>query len=269
MSRIVPISRNRHFIMDLLSRARRFHCPVSTAWQFDVTALDACRLATRVDGRVLSMTACLIKATSLVLRAFPRFNHHLFSGLFGRYEVAFDTICCTVIVMRRGAGGERILLPLRIENSDVLGVEEIQRLLDRHRYAPLEELEQFRAIEPLKRLPRLALSLFSFMARSDHRFYRRHFGTYGISEMAVGSFGPRGGHVLANTAAAFVIGPLFDGVATGQGCGARRKFQGLTLVADHYILDGIDMLMGMRALESLLAHPDRLGLASPAAGTTS
>jgi pyruvate/2-oxoglutarate dehydrogenase complex dihydrolipoamide acyltransferase (E2) component len=260
VSKIVPITPNRHFIIDLLTRAKRFHCPVSTAWQFDVTVLDHVRRDIRVDGRVLGMTACLIKATSLVLRAHPRFNHHLFAGLLGRYEVAFSSVCCTVIVLRRGPGGERILLPLLIEGSDTLSVVEIQRTLDRHRFGPLEELEQFKAIERLKRLPRLALSWFSFKARSDHRFYRRYFGTYGISEMAVGEFGPRGGQSLANTASAFVIGPMFEQTVERDGDVKRRKLQGLSFIADHYILDGVDMLMGMRTLEGLLRHPDRLGL---------
>jgi pyruvate/2-oxoglutarate dehydrogenase complex dihydrolipoamide acyltransferase (E2) component len=233
---------------------------VTTAWQFDVSGLDAVRRSITINGRPLGMTACLIKATALVLKAHPRFNHHLFSGLWGRYEVEFDTICCTLIIMRKGQNGERILLPLLIDRCDELDVREIHRQIDHHRYGKLQDLEQFIAIERLKRLPRPVLSWFSYKSRSDHKFYRRHFGTYGMSEMAVGSFGPRGGHVIANTASAFVIGPICDLVQPASAENVMKKMQGITLIADHYILDGVDILEGMRTLERLLLHPERLGI---------
>jgi pyruvate/2-oxoglutarate dehydrogenase complex dihydrolipoamide acyltransferase (E2) component len=109
-------------------------------------------------------------------------------------------------------------------------------------------------------MPRLALSWFSYKTRSDHRFYRKYFGTYGISEMAVGSFGPRGGHVVANTATAFVIGPLFDAPETENEQIVMREKQGITLISDHFVLDGVDILEGMRTLERLFRDPARLGL---------
>ena len=115
-------------------------------------------------------------------------------------------------------------------------------------------------MERLKKMPRIALAWFSYKSRSDHRFYQKYIGTYGISEMAVGSFGPRGGHVIANTASAFVIGPLFDAPETENGQIVMRKKQGISLISDHYIIDGIDILRGMKTLEKLLGNPDRLGL---------
>ena len=206
------------------------------------------------------MTACIIKATSLVLRAHPRFNHHLFAGLFRRYEVAFDSICCNLIVMRRGKNRERLLFPLLLERSDELSVTEIQEIIDHHRYGKLDDLEQFQAMERVKKMPRIALSWFSYKCRSDYRFYRKYFGTYGISEMAVGSFGPRGGHVIANTAAAFVIGPLFDVPEYENGQILTRKIQGITLISDHFVVDGVDILEGMRRLDRLFRNPANLGL---------
>jgi pyruvate/2-oxoglutarate dehydrogenase complex dihydrolipoamide acyltransferase (E2) component len=260
VDRIIRLSGNRHFILDLLARARRFHCSVSTAWQFDVTDLDAARQTIRVNGRPLGMTACLIKATGLVLAANPRLNRHLFTGPWKRYEVQFDTVSCTLIIMRKAGKGERILLPLTIERCDQLDVVEIQHLIDRHRFGKLETLPQFQAIERLKKLPRIALRWFSYKARSDHRFYRRYFGTYGMSEMSVGAFGPRGGHVVANTASAFVVGPLFDLPEVVEGKVRVRRMQGVNVVSDHYVLDGVDILYGMRTLERILAWPERLGI---------
>jgi pyruvate/2-oxoglutarate dehydrogenase complex dihydrolipoamide acyltransferase (E2) component len=265
MDEVVPLTKNRHFVIDLLTRATKFHCPVTTAWQFDVEDLNHARLAHRVNERPLSMTACLIKATGMTLKAHPRLNHHLFTGLFRRYEVSFETVCCTLIVMRRGPNGERILLPLLIDRVDEMSVIDIQKAIDKHRYGKLEHLPQFAAAERIKSLPRLALSWFSFKARSDHRFYRRYFGTYGISEMATGAFGPRGGHVVANTASAFVIGPRFQHAEMRNGALTSRLMQGITLVSDHYIIDGIDIMLGMKTFEKLLSDPRRLGL-EPAGG---
>jgi pyruvate/2-oxoglutarate dehydrogenase complex dihydrolipoamide acyltransferase (E2) component len=36
--------------------------------------------------------------------------------------------------------------------------------------------------------------------------------------------------------------------------------QGITLIVDHYILDGVDILRGMRTLHKLLQTPARLGI---------
>jgi pyruvate/2-oxoglutarate dehydrogenase complex dihydrolipoamide acyltransferase (E2) component len=259
-ARIVPWTANRQVIYDLLTRAKTWHAPVSTCWDYDAAALCAARRALRVDGRVVGLPACVVKATALVLERFPQLNRHLFHGLLGKYVVEFGTIRCTLIVMRRGAGKERLLFPVNLERANELSVEEIQRTIDHHRFAPLEELPQLRTLERLKRLPRLALRWFSWKVRSDHRFYARHFGTYGVSCMARGEFGPLGGSTLANTGAAFLIGPLRQVPQVRAGRVVPRPMLGVMLVADHYLLDGMDMLEAMAYLRRLIATPTRLGL---------
>lgn len=66
--------------------------------------------------------------------------------------------------------------------------------------------------------------------------------------------------MIANTAAAFVIGPLFDAPEVEDGKIVMRKMQGITLIADHFVLDGVDILMGMRTLGKLIKNPAKLGL---------
>jgi pyruvate/2-oxoglutarate dehydrogenase complex dihydrolipoamide acyltransferase (E2) component len=258
--REVPFTRNRQVIYDLMTRANRFHCPVSTCWEFDVGRLAQARREVRVDGRALSMVACVVKATGLLLEKHPKFNRHMFHGLFRKRLIEWDVITATLIVMRKGPEGERMLFPLLIERCNELSVIEIQEIIDRHRYGPLEDLPQVQAMERVKRLPRLALSWFSYKTRSDPRFYQRYFGTFGVSQMAAGSFGPLGGHTVANTGAAFLIGPLDDRPHVRRGELTVRKTLGMMLVADHYVLDGIDMLEGMRTLKKLLADPAALGV---------
>lgn len=258
--RIVPYTRNRELIYDLLTRARRFHCSVNGSWEFDVTALEAARRAVRVNGRVLSTTACLLKATGLVLERYPRLNHHLFHGLFRKFEVEFDTINCTLVLQRRGPDRERLLFPVTVERTNQKTVEELQAFVDHHRYAPLAELPQVAALERLKRLPRVALSWFSWKARSDPAFYLRYFGTYGMSNLSTRRSGPVGGSSLANTGAAFLLGPVRKTPQVVGDAVVVRPTLGVMLVADHFLVDGADMLEAMAWLGRLLADPTRLGL---------
>ena len=46
-----------------------------------------------------------------------------------------------------------------------------------------------------------------------------------------------------------------------------RKTLGIMLVADHYVLDGVDILEGMRTLGKLLRDPSALGLDAPPSET--
>jgi pyruvate/2-oxoglutarate dehydrogenase complex dihydrolipoamide acyltransferase (E2) component len=260
VTRIVPFTKNRQVIHDLMTRARDRHCSVSTCWELDVETLYEARRAVKVDGRQLSMTACIVKATSLLLEKHPRFNRHLFHGLFKKYVVEFDVINCTLIVMRKAADGERILFPLLIKGANELSVVEIQTIIDQTKYGKIEDLPQLQMMERVKRMPRLALSWFNYKTRSDQRFYLEHFGTFGISQMAAGSFGPLGGHTVANTAAAFLIGPLDDRPHVRRKEIVIKKTLGMMLVADHYVLDGIDMLEGMRTLGKIFKDPSKLGI---------
>lgn len=262
-ARIVPYTRNREVIHDLLTRAKRFHCSVSGSWEFDVTALEASRRAVRVNGRVVSITACLLKATGLVLERYPRLNHHLFHGLLRKFEVEFDTIDCTLVLQRRGLDKERLLFPVTIQETNKKTVEELQAFMDHHRFAPLADLPQVAALERLKRLPRVALSWFSWKARSDPAFYRRYFGTYGLSNLSMRGSGPTGGSSLANTGAAFLLGPVRKAAHVEGDAVVVKPTLGVMLVADHFLVDGADMLEAMAWLGRLLADPTRLGLPSP------
>ena len=83
-ARVVPTSGNREFVYDLLTRAKRYHCSVSGGFEYDVTELQAAIARERAAGRGASLISALVRATSLLLEKFPRLNHHLFTGLFGR-----------------------------------------------------------------------------------------------------------------------------------------------------------------------------------------
>lgn len=263
MARIVPFTKNREVVYDLLTRAKRFHCPVTTTWELDVEALEAARRRVRVNGRVLGLTACLARATALTVERHPKLNHHLFHGLLRKYEVAFEEIRCQLVIVRRTPSRERILLPLIIERANERSAVEIQEVVDHHRFAPLEELPQFAAFERLKRLPRFVLSWLSYKVRSDHRVYARYFGTYGLSTLTGRGVGPLATSTYANTCAAFVVGGVTERAQVRGGQVVAAKVLPVAFVTDHYLLDGLDMVEPMTTLRALLRDPTRLGLPGP------
>jgi hypothetical protein len=267
MARIVPFTKNREVIHDLLKRSQRFHATCSGQHEIDVTDLLAVLDARRAAGDPVSLNAVLIKATSLLLRKYPRLNHHLFHDLFGRrFEVDFENICCNVVLLRRHRG-EAILLPVLLEDSDRLPVEEIDDVLNHHKRAPLDELPQLEGLQKLKRMPWFMLKLFSFKARSDPRFYRRYFGTYGFSSGILDGpsgvkidEGPTVTHALANTATGFLPTSVAERPLVRDGEVVIRKMLSITVLIDHYVLDGHEAFLAMRYLARLLGRPAKLGL---------
>ncbi len=267
MDRVAPLSPHREVIYDLLTRAKRFHCPVSSSWELEVDALERARARLRAAGRPVGVTACLVKATALVLERYPRLNRHLFHGLWRKYEVAFEAIRCQLVVVRRGPAGERVLLPLIVERANERTVEEVQAEIDRHRTAPLEELPQFQALLRVARLPRLALSWFSFRCRSDHRTYARYFGSYGLSALAAHGGSALALHSVANTGAAFLLGGVQERAVARRGQVVAAPVLPLAVIVDHYLIDGLEVMEAVGHLRRLLADPARLGLpGDPPAG---
>jgi hypothetical protein len=259
--RIVPFTKNREFIYDLLTRAKRFHCSVNGGFEFDVTDLLAAISHARRSGRPASLVAALVRATSLVLEKHPRLNRHLFTSLLGRKsEVEFDEITCTLVLMRKGEDRERMLFPVLLRHSNRMSIDEIQAAIRHHKEAPLSELPQVAAIRRLERLPRLALKWFSYKARSDWRFYLKHFGTYGLSSLITRGWGGTSASTLANTASAFLPGTLAERPVVRDGRVEVRQILGILLVIDHYLLDGNDALVAMKYLRRLLESPPLLGL---------
>ena len=252
-----PLSNHRLVVYDLLARAKRYHCSITSCWDFEVSALEAAR---RAGARPLGVTACLAKATALVLARHPRLNRHLFHGLRGPFEVTFPEVRCQLVVVRRGPGGEQVLLPLIVEQADRRSVAEIQDQIDHHRRAPLAELPQFAAFERVKRLPRLALRWFSYKARSDPAFYARYFGSYGLSSLASRGGSAHALDAVSNTGISFLVGGVHEAPIVQEGALAVGKVLTVAAVVDHFLIDGLEVVEAMRTLRRLLADPAQLGL---------
>jgi len=260
MVTVIPYTKNREVIYDMLTRAKKFHCSVGGTYEFDVTDLLAKVRNAKHAGKEVSLMACMVKATSLVMERHPRFNHHMFHGLFGKKEVSFDHISCNMVVARQNDKGEKVIFPLILKNSHQMSLEEITKAIHHNRTADLETLPQIKAFEKMKRMPRFALRWFSYKVRSDPKFYEKYFGTFGLSSMVRRGWGATAGHSLSNTGSAFLPGTILERPTVVDGEIRIRKILFMMLLVDHYILDGMDMLEGMKTMYDLLAHPEMMGL---------
>ncbi len=260
MVKVVPYTKNRDVIYDMLTRAKKFHCSVGGTYEFDVTTLlDRIRTA-KHSGKDVSLMACMVKATSLLMERHPRFNHHMFHGLFRKKEIEFDHISCNMVVARKNSAGERIVFPLILKNAQKMSLEEINATIRHNRTADLESLPQMKAFEKMKRIPRVALRYFSYKVRSDPKFYERYFGTYGLSSMIRRGWGGTSAHSLSNTGSAFLPGTIMERATVVDGEIKIRKILFMLLLVDHFILDGMDALEGMKTMKTLLSKPEELGL---------
>jgi pyruvate/2-oxoglutarate dehydrogenase complex dihydrolipoamide acyltransferase (E2) component len=254
--REIPFTKNREVVSDLMWRARRFHMPVSSTCEFDVTELQARLAREKERGRSLGMAAFMTAATSKLLEQQPRLNHHLFTNVLGqRREVSFDEISCTLVVQRTAKSGEDILLPLVLRNTNKLSVDDIQAQIREHKRGELESLAQFQNLDRVKKMPKLALKLFSFKARSDPDFYLKYFGTYGLSSLMAHDASAFAMSTVANTAAAFFPATIKERPVVIGGKVVARTIMNFGFVFDHYILDGLDMMRAAEGMRALVEEP--------------
>jgi pyruvate/2-oxoglutarate dehydrogenase complex dihydrolipoamide acyltransferase (E2) component len=252
---IVPFSPNREFIADQLDRMRRFHCPVTLVYEFDLTETLSVLERARGAGAPVSLTALLVKATGLVLDRHPRLNRHVFRRWGRRFEAAFDDVSCTLIVGRQSPGGEDVLFPVLIRKPGQLSIPEIHGIVRHHKEEPLELLPQMAAFRRIQRLSWLGRKYFSYKARSDPRFYARYYGSYGLASNVARDWGPVAGGGVANTGVAFFPGVIREVPRVVGGEIRVRRVLYLGVVADHFLLDGADLARAMESLRSLLESP--------------
>jgi len=257
--REVEFTKHRQVVYDMLNRARRFHAPVSGSMEVDVTDARARIREERRAGRKVGMMAYLTRATALVVKEHPSLQRHLFTNWRGKKrEVVFDTITCTLIVARKKADGELILLPLNIERPDEQTVEALHQVIQDARNQPLEQLEAFQSFEKVKRVPRPLLRLFSYKARSDPNFYRKYFGTYGLSSLMDAGGPGNAMATVANTAVAFLPSTIKERPWVVGKEIVPRTILNISAVFDHFLVDGGEIVRIAHSFRSKFEDPDRV-----------
>ena len=257
-TRVVPFTRNRQFVADLLTRAKRFHCSVTGVYDIDVTETIRRIDELRAAGRPVSLNAVLVKATGLLMERHPKMNHGVFRRWFRHVEVEFDHVSCTLAVQRLAPDGEEILFPVLIRHPDRLTVDEIYEIIRHHKQEDLAKLPQIAAFERIKRMSWFALKYFSYKARSDPSFYEKYFGTYGLSSLVNRGTGGVALTALANTASAFLPAALRDKPWVVDDRVVVRRILTIAIVADHFLIDGMDIVRAMEDLRLMLEQPTLL-----------
>lgn len=251
---LVPLTKHRQVVNDLLDRARIHHASVNMTAEYDVTDLRLRLRAARRAGVRTSLTSHLVKATATLIREQPELNQHLFVNWWGRRSIVrFDEIHCTLVVARRHEG-EDLLFPLVVRHADQLSVGEIEAIVQHHKTAPLGELAPMKALERVKRTPWIGLKLFSYRSRSDPAFYLQTFGTYGLSSLVRQRGHGISGGTVANTGVAFLPGSLREMPRFVDGTVVPREILTFGFVFDHFLLDGVAMV---RALESFAKYLEK------------
>lgn len=257
--REVPFTPHRQVVHDMLYRARTFHAPVTGSMEIDLTEARARIRVERRAGRRIGLIAFIARATALVVADHPSLQRHLFTTWYGRKrEVVFDQIDCTLIVARKGSDGEDILLPVNFRAIDKMSVQQIHDKLTGYRTRPLAEIEEVQGLERIKKAPRLALSWFSYKARSDPDFYSKYFGTYGLSSLLVPGGSGNAMATLANTSVAFLPSTIKDRPWVVNGEVVPRSILNLSGVFDHYLVDGGEILKVGRTLTDYFEHPEKV-----------
>ena len=267
MGRTIPLTNNRKNVYFFLTRAKRYHASVTGTYEIDATPLMSAIGEARARGESVSINACLVKATALVLEKFPALNQHFFHGLLGRFIYEFDGIHCGLLVARQTDAGEDIVLPAVIRNANTLSLADIEIAIQHYKTKPLTELPEFQATDRLKNLPTFAREIIAFLARTSPKAHEKLFGgTYALSCVAGLSHARfLSTATVSPTASAFVPGTIADKAWVVDGVIQIRKILPMTLVADHYVFDGLEGMRAMQYLGELLTTPSALGLRAPAA----
>jgi pyruvate dehydrogenase E2 component (dihydrolipoamide acetyltransferase) len=274
MGRVIPLSNNRKNVYQFITRAKNYHASISATYDIDVTYLSRAIEDARGRGERASFTSCMVRATALVLERFPRFNRHFFHGIFGRFEYEFDGIHCGLFVSRKSDEGEDIIVPATVRDANKLSLAEIDAVIHDFKTRPLLELPAFQATHKLRGAPGFVRSLIAFGARTSPRVQEKLFaGTYALSAIAGLSHARMvSNSALSPTACAFMPGSVADRAWVVDGQIAIRKILPLTLIVDHYVLDGSDAMPAADYLAGILSEPAKLGLrpqnANPASAST-
>ncbi len=247
-------------IIDMLTRARRFHGGVTGVIEVDVTDVRRRLREERRSGRAISFTSCLVRASARVLERHPSLNRHVFTSFFGRQRVVqFDQIDCNLIVARRAPGASRrdspLLLPVVLRAANTLTLEEIDAVIRFHKETPLADLPAMQNLSRLDRLPRFVLSLFSFFARSSPAAYLKTFGTYGLSSLVTLNGHNVGGAANANTGVGFIPGTIRKLPRYVGDVVMPREIMTVGILYDHFLVDGIEMSRASELFADLLEHP--------------
>lgn len=237
--RIHKYPRSRIATIDVCELSQRKH-HVTGFLEIDVSeAREKIKKYKREKGRI-SFTAWLVKAISLTVR-----EHESVAAYPGRSRniVVFDNINVSIIVEKR-VEGQRVPIPLVIEEADKLSIESITKQITD---AQNEEMTKHDMVLQARstRMERLYYSLPSFARRMAWRFMMKRpsllyskMGNVAITSLGMmgsinGWFVPKSIHPIC-----LGIGSVIKKPVVVDNTVQIREMLNITVLVDHDVVDG-------------------------------
>lgn len=256
------LSSNRAFIFHFIRRALRYHSPITACLRIDVTdtleRIDTCR----AEGQAVSLISYITLASAKTIEAHPRLNQRIYHGLFRKTVATFDHITAGLLVARREDGGEEVLIPLMIRDTNTRSLEEIHDIIEDAKTGPLNQAGSYQSLKKLRRLPKFLIGFAQFLSRTSPRYGEKRFATYGLSSVTTRDSPAIGGHTVASRTT-FFPGNIREEVLAVNGEPAVRKTFFIGLSVDHFMVDGMDLQRAVSTFQSFMENPDTLLPTSP------
>ena len=233
-SRILPLSRPRVFVNDLLHFARRVP---------SIPVQRLCQLAPVVAARRAlpaprpPWSALFVKAYALVAEEMPPLRR-AYCAFPWPHLVEYDRSVAAVAV-ERDWHDDKAVLTVRIKHPARLPLRTIAERIRQAQTAPLEQIKDFRRALWLSGLPRPLRRLLWWLSLNSGRWRGNVCGTFGLSTYS--ALGAESLHPLSPLTAT-----LNYGVINPQGQVPVR------LIYDHRVFDGATAARALLRLEELL-----------------
>ncbi|MEV5873036.1 2-oxo acid dehydrogenase subunit E2 [Streptomyces sp. NPDC052101] len=263
VQRLVPERQRRHtlyFLEYAFARQR----PVLIDTEIDMSAVAGHRAAARAAGHRFSLVSYVVWAGARAVAAHPEANAALTGRLAPRLAQYEGTTA--KVALDKTYQGRRAVFSALVQDAERLTLEQIQRVVDRHRDGDAEHFPPFAGVRRINRLPAPVGRLLFRRLLSRPAGRRRVLGTFSVSCLGhrpVDSFAGAGG-----TAVTLNMGRMRERPWVKGGRLTVAPVMRLNLTFDHRVIDGAlaaDLLADIKA--SLEGFHDGTSADHPAAGT--
>lgn len=239
MGKRLSFSNGRRLVDDVIRVANRMPMAAFSS-QWDVAQVAKLR---RLAKPKISWNVLMMKAHAIVCKQYPMLRR-CYVGFPCAHLYEHHQSVCMMTIGRQYQGEERLFFA-RFNEPDNVSLEELQKLYDKYRKAPVEDIKQFRHQVTFAKFPS-PVRRFAWWALFNLWPQKRasHMGTFGMSISGHrGALGSQ--HLGCNT------------TILGVDPNPRKGVAQMLLTFDHQIVDGAPatevFLQGQRLLATAVA----------------
>lgn len=245
-----PLNGIDTYMHGLKSRAQRHHCLGNGVFPVDMTELLAARRQYSKAIRPVTLTALLVKAVALTVRAHPVARRILFQRFPLRRRLAQFEVVDVNVPIRRMVDGQPVLFIGVVRGADTLPIAGIQDELTHMQRDPPGQSPYLAKLARLQKASPVAVALYHWLMARSPDFYLRNAGTCGMTALDA----MPGGHFfpIGPATAVFGIGGIGDQVVARDGKPVVRRVLQTALVLDNFVVNGVEGLELARTFQQLL-----------------